>query len=337
MRALKLEYSASSHTNHARTTVGAVVSQIHTANRTNVFHGLMVVGCSILVRGMSWFIAFLPLGSMVNVLWSTIFVVGLHSLRSQYPTGSSSVPGPRATRSRSASPPRCAACDRNDCPAAAGGPCPKYKGMGRGAHPDARAKTKEEVAAEQAASRAPLRLVEGTIVPQDGSGLACFYNTILAGLNDLKHPRAPADVVSLRGALARCLRSPTAATLRLPSGKTLLEFAAQEETTLANIANAVEGRFGRLDGMGGTELLPVVAHLYSVALTTCRAPAKHGTSYEVIEEQQLPAGTHGEGAIHLALERSGASKQCHARSVRAVPGETMIALFDNDLQQACLL
>ena len=169
---------------------------------------------------------------------------------------------------------RCEACDHTakTCPGALGRPC-RFFGQRkrRQDHADSMAKTRAEVAAEVDASKAPLRLVEGTVEIQSGAGLECFYNSMVAGLKKLEHACAPVDARQLRIAIAGCLHSSTASTLVCESGDTLLEWAAKEKTTLKEMADAVQGLRGAIAGMGGTELLPVVSHLYSVAITTCRA------------------------------------------------------------------
>ena len=116
---------------------------------------------------------------------------------------------------------------------------------------------------------APTRAHACPRVPTHAHALAGHYNTVLAGLKHLQHPKAPTNVAQLRRMLATFLQGADAPNVIITSsGETLLAAATLEHTTLVKMANAVASGSGRIRGMGGTEIGAAASALFGVNIYT---------------------------------------------------------------------
>jgi len=140
------------------------------------------------------------------------------ALGSHSPRRSRSRSRSRQEEARAASRPRCQACDCPDCAGAATGACPKYLDMqGRFMPRDDSMPSRAEVRANQEAGERPPIVVRGVVIDMDGEGLRCFYNSLVAGMREIGHPRAGelSSVDAVRRHLSAFLRGPLAPLVRV--------------------------------------------------------------------------------------------------------------------------
>ena len=156
-------------------------------------------------------------------------------------------------------------------------------------HADAAQPDAAELARNRAESEAPDVTIAATVEKMNGSGLSCFFLTVVAGLARLGVARAPPSVPALRRAISVFLLSAEAASTWCTSEGTTLKQAAQEEgLTLRDMAASVR-QSGTEEGMGGTLLSAAVTALYKVDFLTFQRAGSGRFKLQVVSSHRCHA------------------------------------------------
>ena len=155
--------------------------------------------------------------------------------------------------------------------------CPHYQ-RPRLNDADAVQPSAARVAQLRAEGKAAPIIIEATVKRMCGSGLNCFFLTILAGLAWLGFGAVPNSVAELRRRLSSFLKSKDAATTVISqSGETLALAAAREGGTLEQMASYVL-QSGTVRGLGGSELAAAVSSIFMVNVFTYQ---RHGKRFKL--------------------------------------------------------
>ena len=159
--------------------------------------------------------------------------------------------------------------------------------------------SRAEVRANQEAGERPPIVVRGVVINMDGEGLRCFYNSLVAGMREIGHPRAGelSSVDVVRRHLSAFLRGPLAPLVRVGTGfEPLQEVARREGKTLAAMATDVLRDGER--GMGGTVVAAVASAALSINFYTYE---RLGVGrFRMVESATQLAPTVPASTIHLA-------------------------------------
>ena len=142
--------------------------------------------------------------------------------------------------------------------------------------------------------------VEANIHKIDGSGLACFYLMIIAGLAPLKSLRQgvekPVNVNGLVQTLSTFLETVGAAKLEQTlSGLTLLELANDAKMDMQKLASSPL-LVGSFSGLGGTDFGIAVAEIWEVSIyywqPICSGPSKG--KFQLVDVQRPTVESRGD-------------------------------------------